>query len=131
MLDEPAVERTAITLELLARRLADQADRLSNQERDAICRALARHSPAIRVGFRWTEVFPVLFTVGVLTLLLAALTITNPTVAGVLLVIGTVCLGIGGVKLWRFSWGVLDLAVGAYLSGGSSARVAGETRHPC
>jgi hypothetical protein len=76
----------------------------------------AHHSPTVRSGIWWTEAFPVLFTVGVLTLLVAALTITNPTVAGILLVIGTVCLGIGGVKVWRFAWRVLDLAVGAYLT---------------
>lgn len=114
MPDDTAVERTAITLELLAQRLTAQAERLSNADRDAICRAMARYSPTIRTGFRWTEAFPVLFTVGVLTLLTAALTITTPLVSGSLLVIGTVSLSIGGVKLWRFGWQVLDLAVGAY-----------------
>lgn len=108
-------EPAALTLELLADRLHAKAAHLSNRERDELCRALARHSPKIRTAYRWTDNFPLLFTVGVLTLLMSALTITWPVVATSLLIIGTVSLGVGGIQLWRFGWRTLDLVVGAYL----------------
>lgn len=110
------VTRTALTVELLATRLSDKAIRVSNEERDAICAALAAHSPKIRRAFRHTDAFPLWFTIGVLTLLASALTISEPRVAAPLLVIGTTTLGASAIHLWRLGWQTLDLVIGAYLT---------------